>query len=117
MQGSPDEFRCWHCRRAPGVMAIDTGTHVELTGKKRRGRKQSTHHRGDRSDVVEREYHCLDCGHRGWSNHIELKTKSRSESAFSEYQLRVELAKARTHARRWKALAKRFYGALSFLGE
>lgn len=65
--GQPNWFRCSKCRqRAMG----DTGwaNCVTLTGRKRPHRGKA----GARNSFIDREYTCLDCGHTGWSCHIDL---------------------------------------------
>lgn len=70
--GNPLLFRCSRCRLRDGAWRpkSDRGWIgcVKLTGRKRRGRRA-----GPRADIWRREYRCMDCGHVGWSNHVELK--------------------------------------------
>lgn len=48
--------------------------HVALTGRTR-----LTKHRGQRQSLTSREYKCQDCGHVGWSKHIDLERKAEKE--------------------------------------
>lgn len=74
--GCPVSFRCWKCRREAshlklfGFFSDKRGyyTSVELTGRETPYASASC-----RMDTVNREYRCLDCGHVGWSRHIDLR--------------------------------------------
>ena len=74
--GRPLHFRCAMCRRSYTKdfcitmnIPANTGTRsrVRLTGRERWGAHTTTRHGG-----VVREYRCLDCGHIGWSAHLDL---------------------------------------------
>lgn len=82
--GEPSVFRCSACRRKNPLRKRQLGERsftyeyelrrptgyadrVRLTGRKRR---HSTG--GIRHGTLSREYECLDCGHVGWSRHIDL---------------------------------------------
>lgn len=82
LAGSPISFRCAKCRlwkNRTGPFAHWCGWHdrVRLTGKKRPYFPPQGSALGTRSDTVLREYVCTDCGHVGWSNHIDLKSKEK----------------------------------------
>lgn len=75
--GQPNVFRCLMCRqlrrhttrtgREPsGSGYIDR---VSPTGRERPTRRYG----GVRSSGMDYEYRCIDCGHTGWSRHIEIK--------------------------------------------
>lgn len=65
--GQPYWFRCSKCRSTVRG-GHKTGYDVLLTGRKREHRGKV----GARITHIDREYVCLDCGHYGWSAHIEL---------------------------------------------
>jgi hypothetical protein len=73
--GSPVFFHCWRFRKEgwrDPLSANDRAQHrVLLTGRERPYRSQRRSMLGTRSTTVSREYICS-CGHRGWSNHIDL---------------------------------------------
>lgn len=75
--GSPVWFRCTKCRSTlnPDRRAGDI-TRVRLTGRERPRRRSKHHPIGSRSTHVAREYECLDCGHVGWSTHVDLARKA-----------------------------------------
>lgn len=69
--GSPFFFRCSKCRRWGKVwrgMGSGYVDRVELTGRTRKYRGNLE----QRMTNVSREYRCLDCGHVGWSRHVDL---------------------------------------------
>jgi predicted RNA-binding Zn-ribbon protein involved in translation (DUF1610 family) len=81
--GQPLFFRCSQCRLRHGTNEyferkrgersptrnLGRLNRVKLTGKA----KPTGHNRGNgRSTNAQREYRCLDCGHTGWSCHIDL---------------------------------------------
>lgn len=81
--GQPLWFRCSQCRLRHGTNEYFERKHgersptqslgfidrVRLTGRT----KPTGHHRGNgRSTNTQREYRCLDCGHVGWSCHVDL---------------------------------------------
>lgn len=77
--GSPVWFRCTLCRRRYGQFGKDCGfaSRVTLTGRTKPQPPRGTHTSpGLRSTDTLREYTCDDCGHTGWSNHIELERKA-----------------------------------------
>jgi hypothetical protein len=65
--GSPVWFKCHGQRQRYG-----RHHQVERTGRERRYRPPRGSALGIRSDYVAREYVCRTCGHRGWSNHVDL---------------------------------------------
>ena len=69
--GQPYWFRCSKCRRH-GQRNDGWLGRVELTGRARRHRGKS----GARNAHIDREYRCSDCGHVGWSCHVELADKA-----------------------------------------
>ena len=69
--GQPYWFRCSVCRRH-GQRDHGWMGGVELTGRKRPHRGKS----GARNSHIDREYRCLDCGHVGWSCHVDLAHKA-----------------------------------------
>lgn len=75
--GHPITFRCSECRKAypHGVYSSHYGrmNRVKLTGRKR----PAGSGRGYRKSDFSREYRCLDCGHTGWSTHIDLERLDR----------------------------------------
>lgn len=64
--GQPNYFRCSKCRLT--VRGPRHGWDVTLTGRRRAHRGK----RGARITGIDREYACNDCGHVGWSAHIDL---------------------------------------------
>jgi len=81
--GVPLSFRCSACRRKYGTdeyhgqsWSRDRGwvDRVVLTGRERRMKRGSP---CPRSDDVQREYRCRDCGHVGWSRHSDLRRKAK----------------------------------------
>lgn len=73
--GQPLHFRCSKCRARGASWPFGLKTRVELSGQERpiddgnsRGRSTSTL----------RQYECLDCGHIGWSRHVDLEWLSHS---------------------------------------
>ena len=81
--GSPLSFRCKYCRswgrrdRYPRNGYFDR---VVLTGRRRKFTPGRGDALGTRSDLVSREYRCEDCGHVGWSNHVDLKRKEKRDA-------------------------------------
>lgn len=78
--GIPIRFKCTPCR---STLNSRTGEHWEATGRSKprsNGGKNSAH-RVDSANVY--EYHCLDCGHVGWSRHgdVAAACKKRNEAA------------------------------------
>lgn len=79
--GSPCYFQCWACRKKkpyhyeddPRAWRNGAKTRVRLTGRTRAHYTKRGSALGGRNDHVSREYECLDCGHVGWSSHIDLK--------------------------------------------
>lgn len=71
--GQPNNFRCSACRKELwGDPDHGWASCVRLTGRKRPHRGKA----GARNSYIDREYTCLDCGHTGWSCHIELAYKA-----------------------------------------
>ena len=66
--GQPLHFRCSKCRKARR-WPQGGKTRVKLTYRTKQINDGNA--RG-RSTNVLREYECLDCGHIGWSRHIDL---------------------------------------------
>jgi hypothetical protein len=46
---------------------------VVLTGKMRQPKRFQG---GQRNSFYERQYYCTDCGHTGWSRHIDLEARA-----------------------------------------
>lgn len=73
--GTPQWFRCWNCRRTDDWRNHDDRgwiNRVKLTGLTRENRN---HRRTQRTSGLERQYECMDCGHVGWSSHVDLERK------------------------------------------
>ena len=71
--GYPLTFRCAKCKVGRDWRGGDQrGLNYEPTGRARRPRRGL---RGVRCASYEVEYCCLDCGHVGWSKHIDLAGK------------------------------------------
>lgn len=69
-ENAPSRARCSQCKR--GRHKEGHGYNVTLTGEKRKKRTMSG--RNGRMDVeAQYGYQCLDCGHVGWSRHVDLK--------------------------------------------
>ena len=85
--GRPISFQCWKCRRKKGRLLEGRvrdilghkgrANRVWLTGNKR---DNGNGNAGCGNDIFDREYICDDCGHQGWSRHIELARKEERES-------------------------------------
>lgn len=70
--GSPVLFLCPMLRRIWPRYNADHDRHViTLTGRSRPYRAPRYSALGLRSTTTAREYECS-CGHRGWSNHVDL---------------------------------------------
>ena len=74
--GFPLTLRCYACKRKYSYSLSlgrrrDTGTHLESTGRTRRGRYPRGHIHGIRQTDRQIEYRCLDCGHIGWTQHSD----------------------------------------------
>lgn len=67
--GRPLTFRCVKCRRG---RRLNTGWpgRIALTGKTRGDVVSTAFHRMCRGSF---QYRCLDCGHIGWSRHVDLQ--------------------------------------------
>lgn len=65
--GQPLTLRCAKCRAARSL-AVHDGTNLEWTG-----RTKPAPHKSIRQTNRKIEYHCLDCGHTGWSQHIDAE--------------------------------------------
>ncbi len=71
--GQPNFFRCSKCRSTlRGGRNTGWAGCVNLTGRKRPHRGKA----GARNSFIDREYVCQDCGHVGWSCHIDLAYKA-----------------------------------------
>lgn len=72
--GQPLSFRCQACRSTVRDQDGRPGSinRVELTGRTRQ-RFTGT---GGRYCAEACEYRCLDCGHVGWSRHVDLAEKA-----------------------------------------
>lgn len=66
--GSPVYFACSRCR---STLVGRMDARYELTGRKRPYRSSTHSSLGERSTLTRREYRC-ECGHVGWSNHVDL---------------------------------------------
>lgn len=68
--GRPLHFKCSQCRLVGSRRgyAVD----VDLTGRKK---TLKTSNAGIRNSKTEREYRCRNCGHVGWSRHMDLERK------------------------------------------
>lgn len=79
--GSPIWFRCAACRSTlrwtDPVSNTHRGMRVKLTGKTKKYYGRTGSALGVRSTHVCRQYECLDCGHVGYSNHIDLERLER----------------------------------------
>lgn len=80
--GQPVWFKCpnarstWN-RKQPGHPAA--GSNVELTGERRRSYSRYAGS-GGRSDInFVYRFRCLDCGHVGWSRHIDIARRFKRE--------------------------------------
>ena len=65
--GYPLTLRCAKCKAGRSGYRRH-GTHLEATGRTR-----PTLHQGYRQTDRRVEYHCLDCGHVGWSQHSDAE--------------------------------------------
>jgi hypothetical protein len=70
--GRPLFFRCSRCRKLDGSRR---GQRWEPTGRVRRLAKSQEGTGGRRVAYLRYEYRCLDCGHTGWSRHIEVERR------------------------------------------
>lgn len=71
--GSPTYFRCYNDRRG-----IDVDHKIILTGNTKPYLPPRA--LGSRSTFTSYEYICS-CGHRGWSNHVDLAHKAGDQQA------------------------------------
>lgn len=78
--GAPAYFRCSRCRRARVRWPSGCHTRVELTGK---SRKNNSSTKWPRVAYAHYQYRCLDCGHIGWSNHVQLADKAGRDRGWS----------------------------------
>lgn len=76
--GSPVFFRCSRCRDSRRFSS-KTGWDVELTGRTRPNGAKKGHALGVRSTLISREYRCRDCGHVGWSSHVDLQRREEED--------------------------------------
>lgn len=70
--GQPIVLKCAKCRRSITrklLAAFSRGRNLEATGRVRLSRG----HRGIRQTNRRIEYRCKDCGHVGWSQHIDAE--------------------------------------------
>lgn len=68
--GYPVWLRCAKCRKT----GRDQGQFREGLVATGRTKPLATHHRGFRSTNRRIEIRCLDCGHVGWTKHIDAET-------------------------------------------
>lgn len=75
--GSPLHFFCPRCRRQAGWRegGRGRGWKVVRTGRTRPFKPGRLHARGIRSTNTSHEYVCSDCGHVGWSAHVDVAGK------------------------------------------
>lgn len=71
--GQPIYFRCTECRIRRGRWNVPWCSWNQSKGVVLTGRKRDAGRASIRMDYFAREYRCLDCGHVGWSRHIDLK--------------------------------------------
>jgi predicted RNA-binding Zn-ribbon protein involved in translation (DUF1610 family) len=77
--GYPHHFRCQKCRRRYSTAEYHGERYSEDRGRRNRimltgkARPNHSHRMSVRSSRTVRQYRCEDCGHVGWSNHIELQ--------------------------------------------
>jgi hypothetical protein len=69
----------FHCHACRSTLVHNQRTRVELTGRKRPYRNRGA--MGTRSCHTSREYRC-ECGHVGWSNHIDLARRELGDVGF-----------------------------------
>jgi predicted RNA-binding Zn-ribbon protein involved in translation (DUF1610 family) len=69
--GYPNWLRCWACRRAASRYIHGEGLRGNLLVAT--GRTKPMRHRGCRQTNRKIEYRCLDCGHVGWTQHIDAE--------------------------------------------
>lgn len=65
--GAPICFRCAKCKTRSTIRSAKRGMNVLRTGKTR-----PAGCRGQRMLAVASQYRCLDCGHEGWSRHVDV---------------------------------------------
>jgi hypothetical protein len=70
--GQPYWFRCSKCRSTTRGGSGGWSADVTLTGRRRPHRGKA----GARNSFIDREYECGDCGHVGWSCHVDLAYKA-----------------------------------------
>lgn len=80
--GSPIAFQCSACRRSKGFgdrfdrmegSRRGRADRVELTGRMSASKTKLRSYA--RQTAISREYRCLDCGHVGWSTHVDLEQR------------------------------------------
>lgn len=76
--GQAFSFRCSKCRKLGKQFSTGYVDKVVLTGRKKDMKHMGNAH--GRTDRYAREYRCLDCGHCGFSRHIDLMHKESRES-------------------------------------
>ena len=70
--GYPLTFRCAKCKVGRDWRNADRrGLNYEVTGRSRKPKRLG----GVRCASYEVEYRCLDCGHVGWTKHIDAAGK------------------------------------------
>lgn len=80
--GCPNFFQCSKCRQKntrKKTVILGTVSRVVLTGKTRKTRPYQNI--GPRMTDTHRQYTCKDCGHTGWSRHVDLERKARYEAS------------------------------------
>jgi len=82
--GSPVWFHCGAARRQRWHERQYT---VTLTGRTRPYRPPRGSAIGTRSVFTAYEYVCDSCGHRGWSNHMDLAEQAKDAEAFSRRRM------------------------------
>ena len=71
----------WRCAKARTNRFHDRHYSAELTGRTRPYRPPSHSVIGQRSVHTSYEYVCSACGHRGWSNHMDLAYQAKDTEA------------------------------------
>jgi predicted RNA-binding Zn-ribbon protein involved in translation (DUF1610 family) len=66
--GQPLTLRCAKCRKSDVRRGTSRGTNLEATGRLR-----PVTHRGVRQTNRKIQYRCRDCGHVGWTQHIDAE--------------------------------------------
>ena len=78
--GSPVWFVCWRGRQTwkweDKMRHVRMFDNITLTGRTRPYKSPKGSALGVRSTLTSREYRC-ECGHVGWSNHVDLERMTR----------------------------------------